>query len=517
MQATIPNSYSPYSALITKLGSITATQNYWFFAAIVFGLSIFLTLSTRPDVAGPIHVDEWTHLAYAETLVKEQSLPHSDPLFGESEIEFRPETGFRVFLAQLKIVTGLDWASMFPLLPAIMAAVFATTVLALGRSLRLGLFAGVLAIGTPTTLRFLGPEYAVPVSMALTLSVALAIVLLAPQIPLMARLITGALLMGGLVLVHPPTALVVSGFAGILLIVKFRSVRWHWSAVDQLPALAVLAVPAIWFAMLSGDLRSELLGQTSVSANSGQGLITEYLSSAGYLRLFLMSGALFFLFVSGFTAGKIGLLIGLAIALGFARAHELGFVGMANLYDRSWLYIDLLLVLGGGAGIAAAIRLIPDHRLPVTRPVLLNAALAILVLIVVGGVLISRSGDQVYRIGETTRIADFQWINDNLDHVNGLSLLDPDTAIGYPSIAGRPVFASSAFPRPSNEERVERALGLLANSPDVHVLADLGIGIVYQPTWNGSPGLTEVRTGIYVVEGSTNEVLQPSVSAEPKS
>ena len=512
MQATVTQSNAPSLAFKSRMTHLFGAGNFWLAVILILASSVLLTLLTRPAVTGPIHVDEWTNLAYAESLAAEQSLPHSDPIFGQSEIDYRPETGFRVFLVQMRDVTGLNWISLFPLLPAAMGALFAVTALALGASLRTGLFAGVLAVGTPTTLRFLGPEYVVPVSLGLTLATALAIILIAPKMPNRSRLIGGSLLMGGLVLVHPPTALVALIFVAGLFFVRLHETGWRWRTTELKPIVAVLAVPAIWFVLLGGDLRSELLGQASLSAGSGQGLITEYLSSAGYLRLFMMSSALFFLLSSGFTAGKIGLVTGLVAALGFTRAHEFGIIGMANLYDRSWLYVDLLLVVGGGAGLAAAIAMIPEHRLPISRPVFQNGAVALVLLIVVIGTAAARSEEQVYRVGEADRVADFDWIQSNLGNVSGLTLIDPDIANGYPAIAGRPVFASSAFPRPSAEERVEQAWALLATRPDAAELADLGIGIIYRPFWSSTPGITEVKPGVYVVDQLSQSALTVAVA-----
>lgn len=516
MQATVTQSNAPSMALKSRMTDLFGASNFWLIVILIVAISLLLTLVTRPAVTGPIHVDEWTNLAYAEALSVEQSLPHADPIFDQSEINYRPETGFRVFLVQIRDITGVSWISLFPILPAVMAALFAVTVLGLGVSLRTGLFAGVLAIGTPTTLRFLGPEYAVPVSLGLTLAVALAIILLIPELQNRSRLITGSLLMGGLVLVHPPTALIASVFVAVLLIVRWQENRWQLRSAEIRPLIVVLAVPAIWFLLLGADLRSELLGQSSVSATSGQGLITEYLTSAGYVRLFMMSGALYFLLSSGFTAGKIGLVAGLVAALGFARAHEIGIIGMANLYDRSWLYFDLLLVAGGGAGIAAAVALIPERRLPIPRPMFQNIAVAFVLIVVVVGAIAARSGTDVYRVGEPERVADFEWIQANLGDVAGLTLIDPDIAIGYPAISGRPVFASSAFPRPSTPERVEQARAMLTVQPNAEVLADLGIGIVYRPSWNDSPGITEVLPGVFVVD-QLSESASPVVVAERQS
>jgi hypothetical protein len=502
LQTAIFTGHIPHLQPRSLIAALSRQKPFWPAVAAVIVIVIALSLATRPNVAGPVHVDEWTNLAYADALLVDGDLPHADPLYGSGEIGFRPETGFRVFLAELNMVTGLDWERMFPMLPALMMAMFVVAALGLGVSLRAGLFAGALAIGAPTTLRFLGPEYAAPVSLGLTLSVALVTVLLAPGLTAAARSVIAPALMAGLVLTHPPTALAASiavAAIGGLSLHRDDELRVSRKA---LPALLTLLVPVIWFIAIPGAVRSELLGATSVGEAQGQGLITNYLLSAGYARISLMALSLFFLMARGFTAPKIAFIAGIGLTLGFARAHEMGIVGMANLYDRTWLYLDLLLVIGGAAGISAGIAMARERKLPRTGRWLTGGALATVVIVSIAGSVFARESEDVYLIGDSYRLEDFRWVRENLTGVDGLTLINPDIAISYPPVAGRPVFASSALPRPSEPERIDLAWELLDGQPDAARLRELGVGIVYTHGWNAAPGVIEVWPGVFVVDAA---------------
>ena len=85
------NHESASEAHSNSLGRIALSYEFWILSAILAILAIVLTLSQRPDVRGPIHVDEWTNLAYADALVDDQGLPHRDPLYGFDDIGFRPD------------------------------------------------------------------------------------------------------------------------------------------------------------------------------------------------------------------------------------------------------------------------------------------------------------------------------------------------------------------------------------------------------------------------------------------
>lgn len=128
------------------------------------------------------------------------------------------------------------------------------------------------------------------------------------------------------------------------------------------------------------------------------------------------------------------------------------------------------------------------------------ALLLLLTLSVVTGSWYVRAKEERYRVATASTIEDFQWVRQHLGEVPGLTLLDPTIAVTYPAIAGRPIYASAARPRPSTPDRARRAEELLrASEPDPAALKREGIGVVYRPDWGPAEGVREVRPGIFVV------------------
>lgn len=66
----------------------------------------------------PLHADEFTHLASAEYIMNEGSIPHINP-YVQSEKNTDIEAGFHSFIASIFTITGLNPVMFYQLLPAI--------------------------------------------------------------------------------------------------------------------------------------------------------------------------------------------------------------------------------------------------------------------------------------------------------------------------------------------------------------------------------------------------------------
>jgi hypothetical protein len=474
--------------------------------AVAFALVAFvLAVGPHWGFSYPIHVDEWTHLAYAEALVQNGRIPHLEPLYGLDTVGFRPELGFRVILAQLHLATGLNWEVMFPALAGATFALFVVTMLYLGRVLGAGILIGILALGTPTTLRFLGPALAVPVALSLTLLAAVLVVLLQPSLRerWLSPAVLGLLLLATL-LVHPTTALIAAPLA--LVVSGYTALQHPGTRKGPLWVCAGLGfvLPLAWFLALPGSVRAELLTEAGRGVTSGVGQVLEYVYYAGYVRIAAFGIAAFGIMVWKPRLPYLALLAAYALLLGSIRLHEVGVLGAAYFYDRSWLYLDVTLSVTGGLGLAvigerlARSRWAASRAIRYGRPVLVGA----LAVGVVATAWYTRTQEPLYRLTSSAHLENFRWIREHLADTPGLTLIDPKVSVVYPAVAGRPVYASMSEPKPSPDQRVQMALGMLvAPQPDVEALRQKNIGIVYEPRWRAWEGLQEVRPGIFVVTG----------------
>ena len=478
-------------------------------ALITVGLGILafaLAIGPKSHLPFPTHVDEWTHLAYADALVQSGYVPHVEPLYGQETVGFRPELGFRVLLAELQLATGLQWDAMFPVLPGVVFAVFVVAMSCLGQSLGIGSILGVLALGTPTTLRFLGPSYAVPVALALVFVTALLIVALQPSLRKKWGLVVlASVLLLGLLFVHPLTVVV----AAPVLIAVFSYITYTQRKSTPRTVLAALGLsvllPLVWFLSLVATIGPELLSEATRSVERGQGLVRNYVYDAGFVRVALFALAAFAITLwkssDRSQAPYWSLLIVPGLFIAFIGLHAVGILPFSNLYDRTWLYLDMALCVMGGLGLAILankVRLKDFWKLRLSHNALPYAIVVLAGLIFANAWYIQATTPR-YQLTTAATLEDFHWIRENLSDVQGTTLVHPLTAVVYPAAAGRPVFANASEPRPSSMERVQRAVELLeGKSADVHALQQEGIGIVYQPSWQDTQGMLEVHTGVFL-------------------
>ena len=469
-----------------------------------------IAVGPRNDLPYAFHVDEWTHLAYAEALVQNDRVPHIEPLYGQDIVGYRPELGFRVVLAELYLVTGTNWEAMSRIVAGAGFVLFVVTMLYLGRVLGTGNLIGLIALGTPTTLRFLGPALVVPVALALSFLTALPIILLQPSLRDSWRgPILVSLLLLATIVVHPPTGLVAAPIvAGVAAYLASRRGR-PMEVSLWISAVLGLLIPLVWFLLLSGALRSELLSEAALTVEDGQGLVKDFISNVGIVRLSLFAIAVFAIFywkiLDELSLPYLALMGAYGLLVAFVGLHTLGAVSGANLYDRSWLYLDVTVSVTAGLGLTIIGERLHKNNGYLSK--LLGKSRLILLCLLAGLIVstawYSQAREPWYRLATQESLEDFRWIGEHLNGTVGLTLINPVVAVTYPAIAGRPVYASASAPKPSSEDRIRRAFQMLdVPKPDVVAMREENIGIVYGPTWKASEGVVEVRPGIFVVLGN---------------
>jgi hypothetical protein len=294
-----------------------------------------------------------------------------------------------------------------------------------------------------------------------------------------------------------------------VVIAVFSYITYTQRKTTPRPVLAALALsvllPLAWFLSLVGTIGPELLSEATRSVQRGQGLVRNYVYDAGYVRVALFALAAFAIALwKGSDRSHVPywfLLIVPGLFIAFIGLHAVGMLPFSNLYDRTWLYLDMALCIMGGLGLAVLAKRLRLRRLRILR--LPQHTLAWVILLLAGLVFANAWYIQAtaprYQLTTTAILEDFHWIRENLSDVPGITLADPLTAVVYPATAGRPVFASASEPKPSPIEEVQQAVDLMqGESADVLALQHEGIGIVYRPYWQDTQGMLEVRPGIFL-------------------
>ncbi|MGQ9571942.1 MAG: hypothetical protein ACUVV3_01965 [Dehalococcoidia bacterium] len=491
---------------------------------IIMGFAFYTSMIPRLDYSYPLHEDEWTHFAEARTIATEGAIPFFDPVTGEDrsdpvteETRSSPhfEVGYHLFLAEFQLLTGLPWLAIFRYLPS---SVFALTVFSafiFGNRRGFGLEAALFASLVPTTVRFLGPAFAVPVALGLFF------------IPLVLFLVSNfwaskglpvllMLLLSFLFIAHAPTAL----FACLIIAVYgiFQTLR---------PALCRRTITARALAHLGTVLVAILLSSLPLLAYNNW-LVGEAAAESLPQYLLVAPGGLiprlgyipYPLFVLGLTLLAIGgrrtdraLLVTTVLVAAYAFLHyQLG-VGNAALYSRSILYLSLLVLLVAGLATARVRRWLATGLRRRWAGAASWAGVALVVLVVmlpsVGLALQSRYEERYYhRIGDT-QYEDFVWVRDHLCRGYERALTDPKFGRPFAAITGRYAYAAiptTAAPvRPAEVD--EARLVLREGVPDADWLRERDLSIVYSTKRVENAGLVQVHDRVYVLPEA--EVCQP--------
>ena len=491
----------------------------------IMGFAFYTSLIPRLDYDYPLHEDEWTHFTEARSIAEEGTIPFLDPVTGEDradpvteETRFSPhfEVGYQLFLAEFQLVTGLPWLAIFRYLPSAVFALTALSAYLFGNRRGFGLEAALFACLIPTTVRFLGPAFAVPVALGLFF-VPLVLLLVghfwsARGLPLLLLP-----LLSFLFIAHAPTGL----FAGLIVAVYglFQTLRRALARRStRRRALAHLA--AVGIVVVASSLPLLAYNNWLVGAAAAEPIPQELLTAPGSM-IARLGYVPYLLFVVGLVLlarsrrrTDRALLVTTVLVSAYAFLHYEYGVGNAALYSRSILYLSLLLLLIAGLAAAWARRWLAELLSPRWAGTASFAAAGL----VLGAVMLpslalnvdARYDETFYhRIGET-QYDDFVWVRDNLCSGYGRALTDPKFGRPFAAISGRYAYAAiPATAAPVRPQRLDEArLVLKEGVPEADWLREHGVSIVYSTGRIESPELVKVHDRVYVLPDS--QVCAPS-------
>jgi hypothetical protein len=492
--------------------------------AMIMGFAFYTSLIPRLDYSYPLHTDEWTHFAEARTIVAEKAIPFFDPVTGEDradpvtgETRSSPhfEVGYHLFLAEFQLLTGLPWLEIFWYLPSAVFALVVFGAYIFGNRHGFGLEAALFACLVPTTVRFLGPAFAVPVALGLFF-VPLVLFLVSSLWASRGLPVLLLVLLAFLFIAHVPTAVLASVIIAIYAV--FQTVRRaltrrpvrrralaHLATV--LVAVGVSSLPLLAYNnWLVGEAAAEPLPQDLLVAPGG------IIPRLGYLPYPLFVLGLALLARSGRRTDRALLVIAVLVAAYAFFYYEFG-VGNAALYSRSILYLSLLLLLIAGLATSRIRRWLSGLLSPRWAG---GASFAAAGLVLVGVMLPSaalnlesRYDEQYYHRIDDTQYEDFVWVRDNLCSGYERALMDPKFGRAFAAITGRYAYAAiPATAAPVRPVEVEEAkLVLQEGVPDANWLRVHGVSMVYSMKRLDNPELVQVHDRVYVLPEA--EVCKP--------
>ena len=298
-----------------------------------------------PGYRYPLHYDEFVHWSEAAGIQRRDGLDEGLSLRGLVH-----ERGFHVALVGFQDVTGIPWLRILQFGPALAAGFTAFAVYAMLRGHPAALPAAALTAIMPTTPRFLGPSFLVPVAVALAW-VAVAVMLATARGPRRVRLGLLAVVVAWTFFLH-----FIIGFVSILVLVGLLGAKGLRGETAGIRAVLVAAVPFAVFALVFfGDVvheftrgadRSRLLAFTPRVFNN-----------FGVRTMYFWTGAATWIVLTRKPKAENDV----PLAFTFAGAAMLALIawslatetGLYILYDRWHVPFFFAAVITVGAGVAA--------------------------------------------------------------------------------------------------------------------------------------------------------------------
>jgi hypothetical protein len=484
---------------------------------LIMGLAFYIGMIPRFDYAYPLHSDEWTHLDEARAIVTTGAIPsydpitgevRSDPITGEARGSTHEEVGYHLFLAEFQLLTGLPWLTIFRFLPSSVFALTALCAYIFGKRRGFGLEAALLVCLVPTTVRFLGPAFAVPVALGL-LFVPLILFLVSNLWASRGLPVVLLVLLSFLFITHAPTAL----FVSLIIVVHGLFQTFRPASAERLvgqrglaqlvAVLGVIALSSLLFLVHNPWIVGTAAAERSLPAS----LLTipgGIISRLGYIPYGLFVVGLGMLAISGRRTDH-ALLVATLLAALFLFLYYCFGVGSWVLYSRGILYLSILVLLIAGLATSR----IRTWLAKALSPRWAGGAAFIATGLVVVGLLLpslglalqSRYDEDYYQRIDDNQYKDFVWIGDNLCRGYERALLDPKFGTPFAAITGRQVYATiplTAYPvRPPAVDEARQVLR--EGVPDAGWLREHGLSIVYSTRPLANSELVKVRDRVYVL------------------
>jgi hypothetical protein len=506
--------------------------------------SFWVGMSPHWDYPYPLHVDEWFAIGYAQSTLEYGRLKYPSP-YNRGEVSFHPEMGFHLLLGFLKTVTGLSWMSLYRIAPGVLLALLAFLTYAFGHRSGFGWAAALFVPLIPTSVRTLGPAFVVPVATAmLFIPVTLLILHTVPGRNQGKPLWLLLLLIGGTILIHPPTEVVITVLAVLYLVgfvMEALVQKRYGDGINLLLAIGVrITIPVVILGLWLPSLMKTVLEQSVSGASLEQsvsgapsvitllGVHTGFPQAFGTIAMVISIIGLFLTRGDGVRRYMLPLFT-LLLLVFLVFVFPLYRLGPGILYERGWLYLGLLMAIFAGYAVAAFFRSVPAiARVTASRlrrspsnwltASLYSVSIAVVLLALTTGLVANGNRQmyaQYYHVINDSVFADFRWLGQHTTSGQLVAMGEPSLGWAYPPVAGPGKEVYHVVSPPWRTRRANKLRTMLASGEaDVRWLNRVGVSVFYtcQPVTFvceelENNNLFKVRRGVY---------LLPDRSPDPK-
>jgi hypothetical protein len=414
----------------------------------------------------PVHRDEWDRLSMSKAVIKAESTTYLDPFLGERVVTNNLEIGFVVWLAELKLMTGLSWWTIFKYFSMFVSILLVLSTYIFANRLGYGLEAAFFVSLIPTTVRLLGPGFLVPVSLGLIfIPISLFLAFNAKN-----KFYYIALFIVSLFLLysHPPTAL-----ASFIILTPYIILIKKWKILGTITLASLVASPQF----LARASAESIVFSTFVR-------FAEIFKEFGYLPTIFFVIGVFLLHKKGKKDIILvySTIILLLINLAFRRLDWTLFL----MPERNYLYLMLLMSIIGGFTLSKI--KYKDKRIWIVA-----------MLLIAFFSYQSHINTPYYRIINDREFNDFVWIKENLE---GKAITDPWKAIAFTAVTERHVYSYIGFgPHKFLDQRNREIYEFFENNcSNTTFLINNNITTVYSYVECDNPEIKKIKERTYYLE-----------------
>lgn len=407
----------------------------------------------------PFHVDEWIHWEYSKAVMESGSSSFTNPYTGNGVIQSL-EIGFHFITASIKWITNASFNSIVVFMPSIIAIFTSLVAFNIGeRSERkYGLEAALLVSFIPTTCRMMGPSFYVAVSLGLLFIV---FIIWLGQL----RKALAALLIPFFIwcvfLIHPPSALaciiITFLYALLLILEKEYKLSILMGSLSLVPIMLVFLLTTRWDYSLQ-EVIDAFFGGKTFFATYDLPKIWPSFEHLGIVTWVLCIIGAYFAFSRGKAIQRIVTLSAITFIALIGLYDKLEY-GLPIMYERSFMYLFLMVALIAGFGISELRRLLMDNQEKIISKKYkhISKHIGIIVPAVVCILLVTTAipahlNIPYYKMIDEEDYETFSWIKDNIEtyrdenHPYDKAAVDPFMASPFSAITGLNIVSSTMHP-----------------------------------------------------------------------
>ncbi len=479
-----------------NLGSVHRISKFDYLMLLpILALAFYIAFIPNQNYPYPVHIDEWVHIAYSNSLLQDGSVFHANPFTGQAgsgSVQFL-ESGFHVLFAVFYKISGVSWVEIVRYLPGIIFAFTVLSVYVLAQREGFGWEAAFFTCLIPTTVGIMGPAFFVPVALCL------------PFVPLSLFIIFNfrnfwsylalIVLIAFMIITHATSAICLILILVPCVLFYLKNEPKHGIILLLIGAIPFLVTLPWTYNLIVSTAKSLFVEQSLPVAHDLPRIVKIYsgipigLGLLGTLWLTVKGG------IKNYSLA-LGLFI---ILLMLATFYELHY-GVALVYLRGILYALLILGVAAGAGLMA----IKNLKLPVKlgMPRFVSRigyplCLALIVAILMAAIP-ARQNTPYYHMIDKDDYEAFVWIRDHVDTSHQKAILDPWKATPFTALTEKYVYTRTHVMPDATTRRADKFIA--SGCIDTAFLMENGISIVYTRGQCSNPDLVEVRKYVYLLE-----------------